>query len=746
MANVALQRRHCFFANHLAYLSIRKKKMKKTWLLALLVGFSALSVSCSDDAGDESNRGEQDQNQGNATYALTCVNPDCKMSLEQGKTGIVIMKLAMTVGTDAPVAVSGANISVAKTDSLVKLQAQDSTSVELVSDTSGMVTLLVTADAEKEGVEALTFASKNDGISFEPVKFEVTVVKATVAEPDNPNPGGDKPGEDGKKTTIDVDYKGKLTYAGEIEAFSNGEVFLLEGKTCAQVAPSGMSATEIGNIKASELSAKADSNVLTHEYGIKVTEIEEDIKTYAAVARVKTNDVFAAYGCTDGVMRDNVEFTVALEDAFNDVTPDPDPETTVRYDGNYRLRSQFNALTLLPHAAKVDGKPVLFKDMLAGDWIEFALNFLSNPEKEITSIISDQLVPLLLQGDWLKKLLTQLGLGGVADTITPELLQSLIKTFGINTIIENLLKELTGQLPWWGTATDAVEMVKDLATNFTLDGEFVINTPALDEKGMIAGIGHSYDALLYNNAAFDKCYVGSDSNEKTADGKTICRIPLSSLDTNSSVRGTFTASFPAADGALPTKSDIAPHTLQLAYGKLIYATLLQTIPMFIKPEDGAEVPKTLGRVLEYYIGYGLKTLWNKDEAHKDNLVTKSYCGGISEYAMKLLEEKAQSVQKVIAGLGGEVLLAGLCDQGVKALDKLINTQLDKLTVSNEKVSFTSNDCIITYTPSQSTPTVSALTSFGQKQVWGATTDNRCKWSVSVAEGKTVEGKFWAERK
>ena len=92
------------------------------------------------------------------------------------------------------------------------------------------------------------------------------------------------------------------------------------------------------------------------------------------------------------------------------------------------------------------------------------------------------------------------------------------------------------------------------------------------------------------------------------------------------------------------------------------------------------------------------------------------------------------------------MLAGLCDQGVKALDKLINTQLDKLTVSNEKVSFTSNDCIITYTPSQSTPTVSALTSFGQKQVWGATTDNRCKWSVSVAEGKTVEGKFWAERK
>lgn len=722
--------------------------MKKTWLLALLVGFSALSVSCSDDAGDESNRGEQDQPQGDATYALTCVNPDCKMSLEQGKTGIVIMKIAKTVGTEAPVAASGVNISVAKTDSLVKLQAQDSTSVELVSDTSGMVTLIVTADAEKEGVEALTFASKTDGISFEPVKFEVTVVKATVAEPDNPNPGGDNPGQEGEKKTVDVDYKGKLTYAGEIEAFSNGEVFLLEGKTCAQVAPTGMSASEIAKISASNApSASADSDVLTHEYGIKVTEIEEDIKTYAAVARVKANDVFAAYGCTDGVMRDKADFTVALEDAFNDVTPEPTPETTVRYDGNYRLRSQFNALTLLPHADKVDGKPVLFKDMLAGDWIEFALDFLSNPEKEITSIISDQLVPLLLQGDWLKKLLTQLGFGGVADSITPELIQTLINSFGINTIIENLLKELTGQLPWWGTATDAVKMVDDLATNFTLDGQFVINTADLDENGKIAGIGHSYDALLYNNAAFDKCYVGSDSNEKTTDGKTICRIPLASLDTNSSVRGTFTASFdaPAATGAEPPKSDIASHTLQLAYGKLIYATLLQTIPMFIKPEDGAEVPNTLGRVLEYYIGYGLKTLWNKDEAHKDNLVTKSYCGGISEYVMKLLEEKAQSVHKIIAGVGGESLLTAFCGQGVAALDKLIDTQLDKLTVSNEKVSFTSQDCIITYTPSQSTPTVSALTSFGQKQVWGATTDNRCTWRVSVADGKYVDGKFWAER-
>lgn len=714
--------------------------MKKTWLLALLVGFSALSVSCSDDAGDESNRGEQDQPQGDATYALTCVNPDCKMSLEQGKTGIVIMKIAKTVGTEAPVAASGVNISVAKTDSLVKLQAQDSTSVELVSDTSGMVTLLVTADAEKEGVEALTFASKTDGISFEPVKFEVTVVKATVAEPD-------KPGQDGKETTIDVEYKGKLTYAGEIEEFSNGEVFLLEGKTCAQVAPTGMSDTEIGDIKASELSAKADSDVLIHEYGIKVTEIEEDIKTYAAVARVKTNDVFAAYGCTDGVMRDNVEFTVALEDAFNDVTPPtPDPETTVRYDGNYRLRSQFNALTLLPHANKVDGKPVLFKDMLAGDWIQFALDFLSNPEKEIMSIISDQLVPLLFQGDWLKKLLIQLKLESFANIITPDFIQNLIESFGIDTIIENLLKELTGQLPWWGTATDAVEMVKDLATNFTLDGQFVINTVDLDENGKIAGIGHSYDALLYNNAAFDECYVGSPTNEKTADGKTICRIPLTSRDTNSSVRGTFTASFnkSAETDPLPTKSDIASHTLQLAYGKLIYATLLQTIPMFIKPEDG-EVPKTLGRVLEYYIGYGLKTLWNKDEAHKDNPVTKSYCGGISEYVMKLLEEKAQSVHQILTKVGGEGLLTPLCGKGVEALDKLIDTQLDKLTVSNEKVSFTSQDCIITYTPSQSTPTVSALTSFGQKQVWGATTDNRCTWRVSVADGKYVDGKFWAER-
>lgn len=721
--------------------------MKKTWLLALLVGFSALSVSCTDDAGKSSSDdditlpGVED-----VTYALTCTNPsDCKLSLNQKESGIVFMQLNKTVDAGAPEAATGVNVSVAKEGSLFSLQGQTENSVVLVSDTTGMVALLITA-GEQVGTDTLTYESGSETVKFPPVTVEVTVKEA------QPDPDPDPDPDD--KTTIDVTYSGTLTYGGEA-AFDSGEVFLVEGKKCAEIAPTGLSASEIAKISASKLVASTDIDVLESAYDIEATELKNNAPTYAAVARVKSDGAFKAYGCIDDVTRDRNEFTIGLEDAFNDSSIDPGEETTLRYDGTYRLRSQFNALSLLPHAPKAEGQTVvLFKDMLAGDWIEFALDFLSNPEKEITSIISEQLLPLLLQGDWLKKLLTSAGL----NMLTPELIQYCFESFGVNKIIEDLLKELTGQLSWWDTATSAVSMVNDLATNFTLDGSFVINSPSLDENEKISGIGHSYDSLLYNNAAFDKCYIGSDSGEKTKDGKQICAIPLSQLNTSASVRGTFTATFSGEYTLADVKdgkdaADVSPHALQLAYGKLIYEVLMQTVPLFIKPENGAPAPESLGRVLEYYIGYGLTTLWNKDEAHADNQITSSYCAAIGDYVLKLLEEKGASIYEVVNDFGAASITLA-CDQGVKALDKLINTQLEKLTVSNDKISFSSNDCKVFYTErsASATSTVWELSSFGQAQQWGDDTDNRCKWNVSVttnegesAKQKTIEGKYWAER-
>ncbi len=730
--------------------------MKKTWLLALLVGFSAISAACSDDAGDKS---KEEQKNENASYALSCVNPDCKMTLEQGKNGFVIMRLKKTAdGAESPAA--GANIALAKTSDLFMLQGQSVDNLTLIADTHGMITVLVTAN-QTAGVATIDFSSPDENVVFEPVSFEITVKEAET-DPDTPdNPDTPDTPDNPDAGNIDVTYSGTLTYGGA-ETLGSAEVFLAANKTCAEIAPTGMTSTQIKSIAASSLKDSALSDVLSKTYTIKASEKSDTPVVYAAVARVLTNDAYGAYGCADSVSRDAKTFEIALQDAVID-EPIVPTDTDYRYDGTYYLRSQFNALTLLPHAEKADGQTaVLFKDMLAGDWIEFALSFLSNPEGEITDIFTEQLIPLLFQGEWLKNVLSAVGLGSMADVLTPELIKSLLDSFGVNTIIENLLKELTGQLSWWNTATSSITIVKDLATNFTLEGNFVVNTPNIDGNGRIAGVLHQYDSLLYNNGKFDQCYVGVPTGETDADGNNICRVAISTLDKDtaaSSVRGAFTATFSGSQTEntnLKTQADIANHALQLAYGKLIYAALMQAIPQFIAPPDGSPAPSTLGGVLEYYIGYGLATLWNKDEAHADNQITSTSCTAVGEYALKLINEKkdsnsiAQALSAYVSTFGAPVITAA-CAQGVNALDKLIDKQLGKLTVSNEKINFSSAGCEIRYSTEAN---VSKLEMFGKSQTWGSAVDSRCKWKVSVTSSSedgetpkvtTIDGKYWAER-
>ncbi len=724
--------------------------MKKTWLLALLVGFSAISAACSDDAGDKSKEEQKDEN---ATYALSCVNPDCKMTLDQEKNGFIIMRLKKTAeGAESPAA--GANIALAKTGNLFMLQGQSVGNLTLITDASGMITVLVTAN-QTAGVETITFSSPDANVVFEPVSFEITVNEAKT-DPDAPDNPDNPDNPDVSK--IDVTYTGTLTYDGAA-TLGSAEVFLAENKTCAQIAPTGLTSTQIKNIAATSLKDSALSDVLNKTYTVTASENADTPVVYAAVARVLTNDAYGAYGCADSVSRDAKTFVVALQDAVID-EPIVPTDNDYRYDGTYYLRSQFNALTLLPHAEKADGQTaVLFKDMLAGDWIEFALSFLSNPEGEITDIFTEQLVPLLFQGDWLKDFLKNIGLDSMAGMLTPEFIKNLMDTFGINTVIENLLKELTGQLSWWDTATSSITIVKDLATNFTLEGKFVVNTPNIDENGKIAGVLHQYDSLLYNNGKFDKCYVGVQTGETDADGNNICRVAISTLDKDtsaSSVRGAFTATFSGSqteNANLKTQAAIANHALQLAYGKLIYAALMQAIPQFITPPDGSPAPSTLGGVLEYYIGYVLATLWNKDEAHADNQITSTSCTAVGDYVLKIVDEKKESnsILKALSVYLGASVITQACSQGVSALDKLIDKQLDKLTVSNEKINFGSAGCDIRYSTKDN---VSTLEMFGKPQTWGSASDGRCKWKVSVTSSSkdgetpkvtTIDGKYWAER-
>lgn len=723
--------------------------MKKTWILALLVGFSAMSLSCSDDAGDKSKDEPQEQT---LTYALSCVSPSsCKLELEEGQQAVITVQLKSKDATGTEMAAANAAVSVVSDNAtLFSMQNQAGANLAMTTDTMGLTAVLIKA-GDDAGTGKMTFSVTTEGITVDPLAVEIVVTKKPEPEPE-PTP-----------TEKDVAYTIKLAYVGDAE-INSAEAFMVAGKTCAAYAPTGLTAEQVAAIaKTSLIDSKIDDPV-NAEYKITTKETEE--VRYAVIARAKSGSAYIAYGCEDGVSQSNSTVTVDLDDVLLGpggdepdvpVIPD-DPELTYNYSGKYTLRSQYNALSLLPHADKPESGVVLFKDMEVGDWIEFSLDFLSVPEKEINSVLTDQLMPLLLNADWLKNLISKV-VPGLESILTPEMIQMLYQQFQIDKVITDLLKQLTGQVEWWGTATSIVKIINDLATNFTMEGSFYIATTELDANNKIAGIGHRYNSLIYNNGAFEKCVIGSKTEEHDADGNTLCRVSLAQLDADSSsINGAFTAQFsnPAQNAPEKMQSvDILTHSMQLNYGKLIYAALMEVVPQFIKPENGAPVPQTLAGILEYYVGYGLKELWNKD--NPEDPITSSSCTAVGDYVFKLANQKLPDSLKSILTMFGASAITLACTTGVNSLDKLINEQIEKLSVSSDKVTFSSNSCAIAFDDGVTMPSGNImynLAVFGQEQAWGSSAkDNRCDWNISITttnkDGEqkmnTIKGKYWAER-
>ena len=103
------------------------------------------------------------------------------------------------------------------------------------------------------------------------------------------------------------------------------------------------------------------------------------------------------------------------------------------------------------------------------------------------------------------------------------------------------------------------------------------------------------------------------------------------------------------------------------------------------------------------------------------------------------------------------MITSICNTGVSAIDNLIDTQLDKLSVSSDAVTFSSEKCNVRYvTDDHDTPTNIAY--FGvEEHKWGSTVTEKdlCKWKVSITSKSTdeegnetstvrvIDGKFWA---
>lgn len=729
--------------------------MRKYCILALLAGISGAMIGCSDDSGSSDVKHEAQYElsiPAEVVESLQCeTERTCTLNLNAEQAGLATVMLVQVMEDGTKVPVNG-TVHVSSVGNAFTIQGGEA-SADISTGMSGRVVLMITAGAQS-GTGAITF-STSDAIPTQSVMFVVN-----VKAPEEPVVDPVSPYE------VDVD----LTYAGASK-LTFAEAGLIEGKTCAELIPGELTAAEIRRIQMGELkNYTSDIGELPDvaSFKLRVSEKESETKTYAAVGRAMLNADYVVYGCTDGVTRSNNDIDIVLKDAKSSgvvidpddpITPiDPDrPEDPivtdgVSYRGTYQLRSSFDALSLLP-SASVDGSNVLFKDMLLGDWIRFSLDLLSRPEETIPAILTDQLLPLLLDADFFKDLLDKVA-PSMSDILTPEVVSSLLEQFGVNRVIGDLIKEFTGQWEWLTTTTSVIDIVNELATNFTLEGQFAIKSATPDEDGKISGNTHSYSSILYSNGTFDKCIIGEDAKIRDVSNHVICRVNISTLDkeNSGSVRGTFTSVYtePSKENSqLMTMSAVESHSLDLAYGKLIYAALIQAIPYIIKPEDGAAAPSTIGGVVAYFIGMGLKELWNRDADHAENPITGSSCQAVGDFLSKFIQESVPAIDSIIATVGGSALLGSLCTMGVSSLDSLINSQLDKLSAGTDKVTFSSTGCAI-----KPNPEVTKIAYYGLPTEWGvsATNDHRCKWDVSIvttdgegnAKKQTIKGRYYAE--
>ena len=730
---------------------------KKSLLLASLLGATMMCAACSDDSANESKKPTTPEPgvEQNVTYSLTCAAPtNCNLVLnakQSGQLRIQLSSLSSEQGA-VPTLISGAIITATISGSGFSIQG-DTTTAELSTDNLGQATLNIIAGEEAgSGTVNFVAASEQGGVS---VPFTITVNAApNVQEPEQP-----------PVQPEDVTYKINLNYQGDSN-IKYGEVMYFVDKSCSDIIKDEMTGEEVMDVTGeadSEYKRVATSlSALSFEYKVKA----DDTTVYSVFARGTNAGLGMAFGCEDGLGPDKQSVTIALKDVkaapvvvdpddpHNPEKPDdpiidpPDPgnDPVVIYEGTYALTSQFNALTLLPHAG---GTNVAFKDMLIGDWIEFTLNVLSNPAAAVPDIITGQLLPLILNAEWFSKFVNSVLGETIGGMLTPEVVANLFESFGLSTIIENYLNELTSQLTWWDTATGSVELLNNLITKFTLRGAFDIPAGAQpDANGTISGINHRYLRVLYHNGTFDKCYAGTVF-DRTVDGNLICSIGLDKLDASASgaVSGRFDATF-LKDGNIGTV-DIAQHNLNLAYGRLIYGVIMEFVPMFAGMAESTDAPKTLSQLVAYYLGSGMVKFWNnKHEDAPDAQIpgTISGCDAVGEVVSKFLNEKFGSNETfgtVIKMFAQASAIASLCNMGVQKLDDFIDGQIDKLSVEGSAISFTSDDCKVYY---RSATNYSQLTNFGVPQKWDSKAEDlRCDWKVSIATSTThvIDGKFAA---
>lgn len=712
---------------------------KQSWLMALMMGAVALSAAaCNDDTSNS----DTNTNTGVHNYTMTCSHGGCTVELYalddigdcvqnracRATVGITLMDQQNATQS---VAVNGVSVSVAQMGSGFSVTQADGSALgagaQIVTDSNGQINLSVAALTPGNGYLTFTLPAEYGGKS---INFNIKVIQPDVVNV--------------------YDILANASYMGE-RTLERGFATLIANKTCAELI-ANKPEEEVTNLDVNRISMGGRTQMMTFTNRVGSSTFEGVVESSDKYAVFVSSNDYTIWGCDDNLDASKKVASVMMKDALIDGIVDPG-ETKANYYGKYTLTSSFNALSLLPHAAKTDpSETVLFANMLVGDWVDFALDFLANPTAGLSNVLLHQLLPLLLNSEWLQAFAAKFNINLDADTIN-----ALITTFQADKALENVLNGFVQNLgDWYSSTTSVVSIVRDFATQFTLNGALLVNSPELDETSSLPNVIHTYDSVLINVGQWaNVCQViGGSPYGKTVDNSgNICKIGLTSLDSGGVLQGKISKIVIDEENGL---ASIQPHSVNIAYGKLILGVLLKVLPVFVT-DMGMNPPQTLGGVLEYFIGKGAAAYWNNREAKRcedaiangeesctpDNVDPNGGCSTIGSVLAKAINISI-----------GSTLVASVCTTGVNALDGVINGQLDRLATSGDIIRFSSDNCMLYYTNNKA-----QLASFGyvsdEAKWWGSSLDLRCDWNLKIGESATcvsegeevdkncIKGKFFA---
>lgn len=531
------------------------------------------------------------------------------------------------------------------------------------------------------------------------------------------------------------------SYAGSRD-LNRGTATKIANVTCGQLL-NNKAEGEVTNLDALSISQMDESKGMTfvnNEGSTVFTDISDNSDKYAIFV---TSSDYMIWGCQDGLDKDNAVANIVMHDAVEDGIIDPVIDPNVTYDGLYNLATSFNALSLLPHAEKAAGQNyVRFSDMLVGDWIEFALNLLSDPAETISNLLLYQVLPLLLDSNWIKEFLAKIGLNIDISNI-----EALVSAFQLDKALENVLQGFVDNLgDWYGETSGIVSIVNDFATHFTVSGSFLVNTEKLDTYSSLPNVSHRYDSILVNTGRFGEQICTSDFASiygHTSDNQgTICKIGISRFVSNGVLQGVI----PKIVVDEPNQvANIQQHVLNIPYGKIILGLLMDLLPKLVdmKDESGND-PQTVGEIVEFFVGKGAAGYWNKKEEKKHE-TDPSYVpelvpetGGCATIGTVI----TKSIGGIAASLGNG-MITSMCSMGIHALDAMIDSQLEKSASTGDLVHLSSHSCKVYYTSPKT-----SLKSFGyvtnETTWWGESPDLRCEWDMTIGGNtKHMSGKFFA---